>query len=82
MTNIKNISKAFPQQHLTPIIRIPTYETISILHIKLNANSCSIRTSLGGGLNGHLGITIYPNEYLKETGDNFVCPLDPLLTPK
>lgn len=81
MNTLKNISKYFPQKTITPIIGTPSYETIRIIHTELNSNACTVRTNLGSGDHGHLGLTLKPDEYHKQTGTNFTSPSDPGVTP-
>ena len=80
-TNLQNISKSFPHHHLTPIHGTPTYESIQTLQTEINANACSVRLNLGGGMNGHLGLTIPDTEYTKQTGHSFIRPSYQCIVP-
>jgi hypothetical protein len=65
---------------LTPIAmgtNRPTYESIRITRTQLNSNAASIFAYVGGGLHGHLTLTMTATEYLTITGEAnaFITPL-------
>ena len=71
------IVEGFPHPTITPIIGIPSYESIAEVHIKLNSNTASIHSNLGNGLLGLLVLTLTPAVYNTLEGVPFVTPLNP-----
>jgi hypothetical protein len=59
----------------------PTYLTIENAQRELNANAISVHSFGGGGLNGHLALTITPAAYLAIAGVPFVPPDAPPSEP-
>ena len=59
-TSVEKIRDAFPFLSVEPIVGQPTYETIQLLHKKLNANAASIHSHLGNGKLGLLYLTVKP----------------------
>jgi hypothetical protein len=41
----------------------PTFATILVTHVELNANAASIYSARGGGVHGHLALTINAADY-------------------
>ncbi len=72
-----NVANGFPHKKMQRITGAPNYQTIYDLHQKLNANAASIPTTLEGGSNGHLGLTLSDNRYHQETGHHYVAPNHP-----
>eukprot|EP00957_Ditylum_brightwellii_P050685 3842554-Ditylum_brightwellii.AAC.1 len=58
-----------------------TLESIRTIQIGLNANAASLPSSLGGGQQVHLGLTISRSEYQTFTGHTFICPANQGITP-
>ena len=65
----------FEQPPLTAIRWEPTYETLHNLKNELKANANSVRTTLGGGNHGYLGMILTPAEYHR------IAPTDPSTRP-
>jgi hypothetical protein len=67
---------SYPQGHptITPLIGIPTYESIAEIKLKLNANATWVHSNLGDGAHGLLALTIDPAVY------NTISPV-PILPP-
>jgi hypothetical protein len=57
----------------------PTFATILVTHIKLNANADSVYSAQGDGLLGHLALTI--NEVDYESGSKGNIPFNKLVNP-
>jgi hypothetical protein len=79
----ESITSSFPVATLTPLAigtNEPTYQSIRIARTQLNSNAASIYASEGGGLHGHLTLTMTAAEYLVAAGaDNaFTAPLPPI----
>jgi hypothetical protein len=67
-TDIKKVVDGFPHQNISPIIGspiigVPTYESINALNLQLNANAASVQSNLDDGLLGLLYLTITPAKY-------------------
>ena len=62
---------------ITPIIGIPTYESISEIHIKLNSNAVTVHSELGSITLGLLTLTLTPAVHDTLAGVLFVAPLNP-----
>ena len=74
----------FPAPSLSPIGTLtsqPTYLTIETAQRELNANAISVHSYEGGGLNGHLTLTVTPAVYLQIAGVPFVPPSAPTTEP-
>jgi hypothetical protein len=72
----------FPHPVLTKIGDLniePTFASILIAHVKLNANAASIYSARGDGLQGHLALTIDANDYTKRSLGN--KPFEPPTAP-
>ena len=77
MPDIDKIVEGFPHPTITPIIGIPTYESISEIHIRLNSNAASVHSELGNGALGLLALTVTPSVYNTLAGVAFVPPGNP-----
>jgi hypothetical protein len=63
----------FPHPVLTKIGDLntePTFASILVAHVELNANAVSIYSARGDGLQGHLALTIDANDYVKRSLGN------------
>jgi hypothetical protein len=72
----------FPHPVLTKIgdnNTLPTFTSILVAHVEINANAASIYSARGDGLQGHLSLTIDATEYIKHRIGN--KPFDPPMTP-
>jgi hypothetical protein len=49
MLSSGDILEGFPHPTITPVIGIPTYESIAEINLKLNANAASVHSNLGDG---------------------------------
>ena len=58
MPDIDKIVEEFLHPTITPIIGIPTHETITEVHIKLNSNATSVYSELGNGALSLLSLTV------------------------
>ena len=54
---------SFEYADLSHIHGEPTYDSLTILFNQLKANARSVRTSLGGGNHGYLGLLLSPAQY-------------------
>jgi hypothetical protein len=61
----------------------PTFASILVAHVKLNANAASIYSARGDGLQGQLALTIDVNDYVKRSIGNkpYVPPTAPPAVP-
>ena len=62
-TTITKNFEGFPFSHIARILGFPTYELLTALHLKLNANAVSVHSNLGDGLLALLFLTISPAVY-------------------
>ena len=75
-TSIPNYRETtFEYADLTAIHGEPTYEALTILLNQLKANARSVRTSLGGGNHGYLGLLLSPEQYAS------IAPNTPFVYP-
>lgn len=65
----------FEYADLSAIIGEPTYDTLKLMLNQLKANARAVRTSLGGGNHGHLGLLLSPQQY------NIIAPGTPFQRP-
>jgi hypothetical protein len=75
---------SFPTKTLPPIADTrsrPTYASLRLAQTELNGNAASVHSNLGGGLHGHLALTLSDEDYLFETGVVFAKPPNPPPTP-
>ena len=78
ITTIDNICKGFPHKDLLPLTTAePDYQYIKKVHDLLKANAASVRSGLGGGAHGLLGLVMRPQLYFQLAGVPFVAPADP-----
>jgi hypothetical protein len=80
-TDIDKIVDGFPHPTITPIIGIPTYESIAELNLHLNANAASVQSNLGDGQLGLLALTVSPAIYNTLSAIAFIPPANPGTTP-
>ena len=63
-SRVPNVSETYFQHKvLTKISGQPTYETLLVLSNEVRANAASVPSTLGGGLYGHLGLTMSDIRY-------------------
>ena len=68
----------FEYSDLTVIHGEPTYDTLKLLVNQLKANARSVRTTLGGGNHGYLGLVLSPQQYaIIAPGTPFIHPAHP-----
>lgn len=79
-----SITATFPHVVLSTVATLtsqPTYQSIQIAQRELNANAASVHSVEGGGLHGHLALTITAAAYLALTGVQFDAPVLPPAVP-
>ena len=76
MPDIDKIIEGFPHPTITPIVGIPSYESITEVHIKLNSKAASLHSKLGNGALGLLALTVTPAVYDTLAGVLFVAPIN------
>jgi len=87
MTSEGAFQANFPAPSLTPLgtlTKQPTYLTIETAQKELNANAISVDSYDGGGLNGHLALTVTPAAYLAHDHRSplvYVPPVAPAAEP-
>ena len=74
---MEKIRDEFPFLSVEPIVGQPTYETIQILHKKLNVNAASVHSHLGNGKLGLLYLTVKREVYNTLSNVEFVAPKNP-----
>lgn len=75
---INYIEQYFEFKVLTKIHGEPTYENLQNLHNQLKTNASSVRSMLGGGAHGHLGLVLSAAEYAAIVPNTpFVKPAHP-----
>eukprot|EP00978_Attheya_sp_CCMP212_P046902 scaffold418851_cov47-Attheya_sp.AAC.1 len=68
MATTDAVTVYFPVKTLTPLsvgTDEPTYKTINLARDELNGNVASIPSLRGGGIHGHLALTLTDAEYLQ-----------------
>ena len=77
-TNLRDTYFQYPT--LTKITGDPTYTSLTLLDKEIKSNGLSVRSHLGGGLHGHLGLVSTAAAYeLVAPGTPFVRPDLPVL---
>lgn len=77
----EKIVAVFPHATLTPIIGIPTYESIRELNLQLSANAAAVPSNLGCGTLGLIYLTVTPTVYATLSPDTFIPPVNPGSAP-
>ena len=75
--NIETIKEKMPHQHLTRIVGEPDYSSLHTLYKEVKANAASVRSTLGGGRHGHLGMVISPTAYAHHSATPWIEPNHP-----
>ena len=57
-TDIDKIVALFEQKELTPVHDRPTFRSLTTIKGELCANAGRVRSTLGGGRHGHLGLVL------------------------
>ena len=78
---INKIVDDFPFPTIPPIVRTPTYNTISEVNFKLNSNSASVQSNLGCGTLCLLQLTVLPAVYNNLSLIPFILPVNPGSVP-
>lgn len=68
---------SFPHPVLTPIVGAPTNKTNRLLKREVYANALDIHSTIGSGMNGHLGLVMPPATYLACAGVAWADPAHP-----
>ena len=76
-TTVEKTIESFIHKTIPKVYGRPTYEKIAEVHRLLTANAASIKSSLGGGAFGHLGIMLEGTAYFTQTGAVFNAPVFP-----
>ena len=79
--SIDSIIESFPHPTIPPITGLPTYDTIAGFLRQLNANAASVHSERGGGLLGHLALTVSPAVYTTLSNVVFNPPNNPGAVP-
>ena len=77
MSSSDKIVETFPYPTIPPIIGQPNYESISEVHLQLNADSASVQSHLGNGALGLLFLTVLPAVYNTLSLIPFIPPVNP-----
>ena len=77
MSSHDKIMEVFPYLTISPIISQSGYESISEVHLQLNANSASVQSYLGNGALGLLFLTFLPAVYNMLSLIPFIPPVNP-----
>ena len=77
MTASTDLQDNFPYPVLTKIVGTPTYDSIKVVNDELSANAASVHSDLGGGLHGHLAITMNATIYATISVTPFTAPTVP-----
>jgi len=79
--SVEVIRHSFPFPNITAYTGEPAYEHIKKVHDKLKADAASVRSTLGGGHHGLLGLMMTNASYFATTGVEFVLPANPGYLP-
>ena len=80
MATLDAITAYFPDKTLTPLSSgtdEPTYASIKTARDELNGNAASIPSLRGGGIHGHLALTLTDAKYLQIANEAFDAPVHP-----
>ena len=72
-----DVFSSFPNLTIYPIIELPTYETINLIHLRLNQNSASVDSNLEDGQNCLLPLTVSVSVYNTLSTAAFFAPTNP-----
>jgi hypothetical protein len=75
--NVEEMIAGWPYPDLPLIAAEPTYEDITTMQKRLNANFLSIPSNEGGGHHGHLGLLITAGQYTAISPTPFGAAADP-----
>lgn len=78
---VESLIDSFPYPTIAPIVREPTYETITAIARQLKANVAYVHSELGGGSLGHLAFLMTPAIYATISLVPFIEPGNPGPTP-
>jgi hypothetical protein len=81
MMSVDSMINGFPVPTLPKIEGRPTYDTITALATEIHRNTASIQSELGGGANGHLGISLNPPVYATVSATAWMNPPNPGTLP-
>jgi uncharacterized coiled-coil protein SlyX len=73
--------EGFPNSHIEKIDDMPSYDTLKTVRDKLKENASSIRSLLGGGMNGHMGAILTAAQYVHIDITAYVAPNNPGQNP-
>ena len=75
MTAIENaILAKMPNPELIRIVGKANYTNLNKVHKEVYQNLYAIECPYGGGANGHLGMGMPEEQYVQQTGNQFVVP--------
>lgn len=74
-------SPVFATPVLSAVLGKPTNATLKLLQKELNSNAMSVPSIRGGGIHGHLSLTISATDYLSIANEPFLAPVHPGLNP-
>lgn len=72
---------SLPIQRLTKSVGRPNYFTLKPLRQEIKENAASIASLRGGGLNGHLGLVVSAESYVRESATPYVSAVNPGVQP-
>jgi hypothetical protein len=82
MVRDDDVTQLFTKKTLTPIVGQPGGWTMKLMFRELCGNLGNVPTSLGGGANGYLGMSLGADQYLTlPNAVAFVDPVRPAATP-
>ena len=76
-TSAEKVLENFPHPTIQLIIGKPTYETLAVVHLKLNTNEASVCLNWGNDQLGYLSLTVNPFVYNVLSSAEFVPPANP-----
>eukprot|EP00978_Attheya_sp_CCMP212_P013088 scaffold32736_cov48-Attheya_sp.AAC.3 len=84
MASTNDITMNFIHPVLTTLatkLEEPTYQSICVAHTELHNNAAAVFSSAGGGVHGHLALTMTDAEYLAIAGTTYIVPINPPREP-
>jgi hypothetical protein len=76
-SDISHIVDGFPHPVLTKITTRPTYASLKVIQLQLNANAISVKSELGNGRLGLVRLAVTEAEYNKKSDVPFATPTNP-----
>jgi len=76
LTSEEKILEKFPHPTIQPIIGKPSYDTLAVVHLKLNTSAALVHSNRGNGQLGYLALTVKDTVYNTLSPILFITPVN------